>query len=354
MTTSQIACKDGKMTVILEVVVVLCVTSSADVSFLPDSASPEFSADTGMHMLSEMVSSVTEFEEGDCELLVKNLLATRDVTLSAARDWLEAFAERPEKERYPWREHAAAMLIALGKSGEEDVPQFLIEFMKEPAAADYATFPDFARMETRARLRDYAAYAYMPYDRKGAAKLAMEFIDRDPFASRLCALILDRHWSDRASRAVLNLAGKASWTETIATALRVLQQNDPSMYITALDLFRKELLAPSPDFETAIERFRYVVRRKRLPEAFAILREKAMVKTLLEILAPEDRGVKGESPLLPEDGDIEEPYSRSVTERSIVAIQDILRVDFGYADDQSDEARRAVIDRIKTWVARNM
>ena len=342
------------MTITVNAFIALLVTSSAGASFLPADASPQFAADPGMHLLSKMVSSVTDFEKGDCELLVKNLLATKDVTLPAARDWLEVFAKRPEKERYPWREHAAAMLTALGASGDKQVPEFLIEFMKEPAATDYATFPDFAGMETRARLRDYAAYAYMPYDREGAAELAMEFIERDPFASRLCALILDRHWSHKASRTVLDLAGKTSWTTTIATALQVLQRNDPSMYITALELFRKELLEQEPPFGTAIERFRYVVRRKRLPEAFAILEEKAMVKTFVELLDPEDRGAKGESPVLPDDGETEEPYSRSVTERAIVAIQDILGKDFGYADEQSDEDRRAVIERIKRWVARNM
>ncbi|MFH1738094.1 MAG: hypothetical protein ABIH23_03740 [bacterium] len=230
----------------------------------------------------------------------------------------------------------------------------MLETMKGPAAADYAEFPDFEGMETRGKLREYAAYTYLNIDSDTAVRLALEFMQEDPFASRICALILDRSWRPAASRALLDLAGKSSWTATIATALQVLKRRDPGMYITALQMLRKELEDMAPEFRTPVEQFRYYLRRKRLVQAFGICREKALVKTLANLLDPKDRGQALGKLVVSEENGVENSYHRSVTEEALVAIQEILEKDFGYLDNQSADDRQAVIERCKRFVRTRM
>lgn len=336
-------------------VIALIVASPPAASFLPADTTPEIVIDPGMQLLSELVSSVTEFNEGDCESLVRKLLATRQLTLPAARVWLQEYADRPEQERLPWREHAAVMILALGGSGEKTVGEFLSELITwDASASDYASFPDFAGMQTGAKLREYAAYAYLALDPIIAGDLALQFIKKDPLASRVCALILDRCWAPKAPTALLDLVRKSSWTTTIATALQVLKRRDPSMYITALEVLRNDLGGPPPFFKTYAEQFRYYVRRKRIAQAFGICREEAAVKTLVKVLKPEDRGTRAKRFSLSGQHNAEGPYSRSLTEEALIAIQEIVGRDFGYADSQSEEERQAVIERCKRYVARHL
>jgi hypothetical protein len=56
------------------------------------------------------------------------------------------------------------MILALGRSRGEEVPEFLKEAFRQDASGDYATFPDFI-----------------------ARDLALKLIKEDPFASRVCA-----------------------------------------------------------------------------------------------------------------------------------------------------------------------
>ena len=130
--------------------ITILIAAPPAASFLPADVSPEIKTEPGMLMLAKLVASVTEFGQGDRDLLVKKILATRTLTLPAAQVWLRQYQTRPEEERLPWREHAAAMILALGRSRDEEIGGFLDEALRWDASGDYATFADFAGMETRA------------------------------------------------------------------------------------------------------------------------------------------------------------------------------------------------------------
>ena len=307
-----------------------------------------------MHLLAKLISPVTDFSHGRWETLVSQLVSTGDMAIPSACTWLQAYRHRPESEREPWRDHAAVLILSLGWSGEKSVKPVLLEIAESPVGEDYALVPDFEGMHTRARLREFAAYSCLSVDPETAGRLALEFIETDPFASRVCALILDRAWGPRASSGLLRLVRQGSWKETIATALQVLKRRDSSMYITALQALRMELTEPAPRFRSFAQQFRYFVRRTRIVQALAICGEKSMVKTLVSLLDPEDRGQSLGHQIVVSEEDDEAHYKRSFTEETIVAIQQILDRDFGYADRQPDSDRRTVIDRCKRFIYRNM
>ena len=329
-----------------------CANSFAS-GFLPSDATGEILTDPGIHLLAKIVAPATEFTEGTCDELIRQMLATKDLAIPAANLWLEGYIERPENERFRWRQQAAVMILALGYAGGKEVPPVLPKIIGSPAGRVYAEFPDFQGMETRASLREYAAFSYLAFDPIQARTFALRFIAEDPFASRVCALIIDQTWQREDSRALLELAARSSWTTTIATALAVLKKHDNGMYITALELFRKELEEPAPFFRSLEERFRFFVRRDRLVEAFGLVREEAMLKTLLKIAELNERGRWQGRPLIPSPTKkVERLYDRTTSEQAVLAIQDIAQRDFGYTDGQSDEEWRAVLQRCREYVAR--
>ncbi|MFH1738093.1 MAG: hypothetical protein ABIH23_03735 [bacterium] len=109
----------------LAALIALLVNVSAGSSFLPKDATEEVWADPGMHILAKVVSPVTDFNEVSCNSLVRSILSTRELTLPAAKVWLQEYAKRPEKERAPWRQHAAVIALAWGYS--EDAGPFCLK-----------------------------------------------------------------------------------------------------------------------------------------------------------------------------------------------------------------------------------
>nr|HPO08195.1 hypothetical protein [bacterium] len=188
-----------------------CATSFTP-GFLPGDATGEILTDPGIHLLAKIVAPATEFTDGTCDELIRQMLAAKDLALPAASLWLDGYIDRPENERTRWRQQAAVMILALGYGGGKEVPPILPKVIGSPAGRAYAEFPDFQGMETRAGLREYAAFSYLAFDPIQAKAFALRFIADDPFASRICALAIDRTWERKDSRALLDLAGRSSWT----------------------------------------------------------------------------------------------------------------------------------------------